>query len=418
MADRTLSPQYIDNEPDTLEAMQRAAERKRRFATTLDLYLVLTVSVLIAIGLMMVWSTTFYWSDPAWALFVQQVRNAGIGAVVMIGFTILDYRVWRRLAVPLMGVLIIVLLGLVTLPGIKEVFGARRAYFDGAVQPSEIATLVVIIYMGTWLASKQTKIRSITYGLLPFALLVGTVAGLILMQPDVDPAALILVTATGMFLLAGADWVQIGIVVLAFVIAGVIAIAQFSYARDRFDAFVSLWRDPIQSNASQAQNAIISFLNGGLTGVGLGESRQKFQYLQAPHTDSIFAVIGEELGLVGCAVVVGLYVTLMLRGFRIARNAPDIYGSLIAAGITISIVVKALFNIAVMASMVPFTGVPLPFISFGGSSLISAMAGIGILLSISRAATKNVAPTRKVNETLVVPGMRGSISRVRQQPLE
>ena len=111
MADRTLAPQYIDNEPDTLEAMQRAAERKRRFATTLDLYLVLTVSVLIAIGLMMVWSTTFYWSDPAWALFAQQVRNAGIGAVVMIGFTILDYRVWRRLAVPLMGVLIIVLLG-------------------------------------------------------------------------------------------------------------------------------------------------------------------------------------------------------------------------------------------------------------------------------------------------------------------
>jgi cell division protein FtsW len=418
MADRTLSPQYIETEPETTEAMQRAAERKRRLTTSLDLYLVLTVGVLIAIGLMMVWSTTFYWSDPSWALFAQQLRNAGIGAIALIGFAIIDYRIWRRLAVPLMGVLIVVLLGLVTLPGIKEVFGARRAYFDGAVQPSEIASLVVIIYMSTWLASKQTKIRSITYGLLPFALLVGTVAGLILMQPDVDPAALILVTATGMFLLAGADWMQIGLVLLAFIVAGVLAIAQFSYARDRFDAFVTLWRDPIQSNASQAQNAIISFLNGGMTGVGLGESRQKFQYLQAPHTDSIFAVIGEELGLLGCALVVGLFVMLMIRGFRIARNAPDMYGSLMAAGITISIVVKALFNIAVMASMVPFTGVPLPFVSFGGSSLISAMAGVGILLSISRAGSKNISPARKVNETLVVPGMRGTISRVRQQPLE
>jgi cell division protein FtsW len=418
MADRSLSPGLIDGDLGAEAALQRAAERKRRFAASLDLYLVLTVGVLIAVGLMMVWSTTFYWADPGWALFAQQLRNTAIGAAVMVLFAILDYRIWRRLAVILMGVLIVVLFGLVTLPGIKEVFGARRAYFDGAVQPSEIAALVVIIYMSTWLASKQTKIRSITYGLLPFALLVGTVAGLILMQPDVDPAALILLTATTMFLLAGADWVQIGIVVLAFLVAGIIAIAQFSYARERFDAFVSLWRDPIQANADHAQNAIISFLNGGMTGVGLGESRQKFQYLQAPHTDSIFAVIGEELGLLGCAIVVGLFVVLLLRGFRIARNAPDIYGSLMAAGITVSIVMKALFNVAVMASMVPFTGVPLPFISFGGSSLISAMAGVGILLSISRAVTKTAVPTRKINETLVVPGMRGSLSRVRSKPNE
>jgi cell division protein FtsW len=421
MADRAIEPQYIDSidrEADGDLAMQRADERKRRFTASMDLYLVLTTGILIAIGMMMVWSTTFYWADPQSALFLQQARNVLIGTVALVGFAVIDYRIWRRLSVVLMVLLILLLLGLLVLPGIQVVFGAKRAYFEGAVQPSEIAALVVIIYMAAWLASKQTKIRSITYGLLPFALLVGTVAGLILMQPDVDPAALILITATTMFLLAGADWVQLGIIVLAFVVAGIIAVAQFSYARERWDDFVSLLRDPVTSSADHSQNVIISFLNGGLTGVGLGESRQKFQYLQAPHTDSIFAVIGEELGLIGCAFVVGLYVTFMLRGFRIARNAPDLYGALLASGITCSIVIKAMFNIAVMASVVPFAGVPLPFISFGGSSLTAAMAGVGLLLSISRASLKNPAPTRKINEVLTIPGVRGAISRVRQTPAE
>lgn len=420
MADVTYGPEYAETEADYDQlALERAEQRKKRFVvSSIDLYLVLTVGVLVSIGLMMVWSTTFYWSEPQSRLFLQQVRNVVIGGLCMLAFGSLDYRIWKRLSVPLMGVLIIALLGLLVLPGIERVFGAKRAYFDGAVQPSEIAGLIVIIYMATWLASKQTKIRSLTYGLLPFALLVGTVAGLILMQPDVDPAVLILITATAMFLLAGADWVQIAIIVLAFAVAGVVAVAQFSYAQERLDAFVSLIRDPVESGADHSLNVIISFLNGGLTGVGLGESRQKFQYLQTPHTDSIFAVIGEELGLVGCSIVVGLFVILMLRGFRIARNAPDLYGALLAAGITLSIVAKAMFNVAVMASVVPFTGVPLPFISFGGSSLISQMAGIGILLSISRATARRSVPTRKVNETLLVPGVRSSISRVRQRASE
>jgi cell division protein FtsW len=417
LAESVLPPQYLDD--DELDRDQRPAQRRNRFTATMDMYLVLTVGVLVAIGLMMVWSTTFFWAEPQSAIFGQQARNAIIGIFVMVILGAIDYRVWRRLAIPLMGIVLLSLIGLLILPGVKSIFGARRAYFDGAVQPSELAMLAVIIYMAAWLSSKQTKIRYLTYGLLPFALLVGTVAGLIVLEPDLSTAALVFAIAAIMFFLAGADWIQMGITAAVFTGAGFIAVTQIDYARTRWTNFIDMLRDPIQNNAAHAQQAIIAFLNGGLGGVGLGQSYQKFFNLPAPHTDSIFAVIGEELGLIGCALVLALYVVLLIRGFRIARHAPDSFGSLLAAGITLSIVVEAMFNIAVMAAAVPFVGVPLPFISFGGSSLVASMAGIGLLLSVSRVtARQQTTPVRKTNETLNLPGVRGSISRVRQRPLE
>lgn len=409
-------PQFIDDLPDEDELLEkRAVERRRLFTASVDTYLLLTVGILVAIGLMMVWSTTFYWSEPQSAIFLQQLRNAFLGFVVMSILALIDYRLWRRLAIPMMGVTIL-LLAAVLVVG-DTVFGARRAFFGGAVQPAEVAALVVVIYMSAWLTSKQARLKNLTYGLLPFALLVGIVAGLILMEPDISTAVMVLATASIMFFLAGADWRQLGIAFVAFVIVGLVAISQFDYARARVESFFDLLRDPLTAN-DHAQAAIIGFLNGGIGGVGLGESRQKFEQLPTPHTDSIFAVIGEELGLAGCALVVGLYVVLMVRGFRIAKNAPDLFGGLLASGITVSIVVEALFNIAVMASVVPFTGVPLPFISFGGSSLVSSLASMGILISISRATVRKSVPTRKVNETLSLPGMRATISRVRQKPTE
>ncbi|CAG0963007.1 putative peptidoglycan glycosyltransferase FtsW [Anaerolineae bacterium] len=409
-------PQFIDDLPDEEELLEkRASERRRLFTASVDTYLLLTVGILVAIGLMMVWSTTFYWSEPQSAIFLQQLRNAFLGFVVMSILALIDYRLWRRMAIPMMGVTIL-LLAAVLVVG-DTVFGARRAFFGGAVQPAEVAALVVVIYMSAWLTSKQTRLKNLTYGLLPFALLVGIVAGLILMEPDISTAVMVLATASIMFFLAGADWRQLGIAFVAFVIVGLVAISQFDYARARVESFFDLLRDPLTAN-DHAQAAIIGFLNGGIGGVGLGESRQKFEQLPTPHTDSIFAVIGEELGLAGCALVVGLYVVLMVRGFHIAKNAPDLFGGLLASGITVSIVVEALFNIAVMASVVPFTGVPLPFISFGGSSLVSSLASMGILISISRATVRKSVPTRKVNETLSLPGMRATISRVRQKPTE
>ncbi len=386
MAETTLPPSYVDDEDDfEQEPARRPVQRRSRFTATLDMYLVLTVGILVAIGLMMVWSTTFFWAEPQSLLFEQQARNAILGVILMVILGALDYRVWRRLAIPLMGVSGFLLVGvLFTTP----VFGAKRAFFNGAVQPSEAAMLAVVIYMAAWLSSKQSKLRYLTYGLLPFALMVGVVAGLIVAEPDLSTAAMIFVVAAIMFFLAGADWIQLGITAMVFFGAGAIAVTQIDYARTRWTNFIDMLRDPIQNNAVHAQQAIIAFLNGGLGGVGLGQSYQKFFNLSAPHTDSIFAIIGEELGLIGCALVITLYVILMIRGFRIARNAPDMFGSLLAAGITLSIVLEALFNIAVMAAAVPFVGVPLPFISFGGSSLVAAMCGVGLLLSVSRVTAK------------------------------
>lgn len=422
MAESVLPPQFVEEVYDEEEAEElllerQAAARRRRFTSTLDTYLVLITGILTAIGLMMVWSTTFFWSNPQSAIFMQQLRNGILGIVIMFVFAVVDYRLWRRLAIPIMGVMFLLLLGLLVLPGVRPVFGARRAYFDGAVQPSELAVLTVVIYMAAWMASKQAKIKYLTYGLLPFALLVGTVAGLIILQPDLSTAALVLVTASIMFFLAGADWIQLSIMVAAFVIAGLIAIGQYNYAQARVENFMSLLRDPLTAS-DQAKSAIIGFLRGGIGGVGLGQGYQKFENLSAPHTDSIFAVVGEELGLIGCTIVVALFVMLMIRGFRIARQAPDSFGSLLAAGITLSIVLEALFNVAVMASVIPFTGVALPFISFGGSSLVSTLASVGILLSIARATARKAVPKRKINETLSLPGMRASISRVRSRPVE
>lgn len=411
-------PRFVEEEYDeAVVVRERVAEKRRHFTATIDLYLVLAVGVLISFGLMMVWSTTFFWSEPQSSIFMQQARNTVIGIVIMLVLSVIDYRIWRRLAIPLMLIMGLLLVG-VLLPVFKPVLGAQRAYFNGAVQPSEAAKLAVIIYMSAWLSSKQTKLRSITYGLLPFATLVGIVAGLIILEPDLSTASLIFITAAIMFFLAGADWVQMGITALVFVSAGFVAINNIDYARTRVQSFLDLLRDPIQAHASHSQAVITAFLNGGLTGVGLGQGYQKFFNLSAPHTDSIFAVVGEELGLIGCALIIGLFILLLLRGFRIARNAPDLFGSLLAAGITISLVAEALFNVAVMASVIPLVGVPLPFVSFGGSSLVASMAGIGLLLSISRATAIAKPVTRKTNETLNLPGVRSSISRVRQRPVD
>ena len=321
----TALPQFIDDtfddEQDEHLLEQRAVERRRLFTATIDTYLVLVVGILVAIGLIMVWSTTFFWSDPQSAIFLQQLRNAVIGIVVMFVLSLINYRLWRRLSIPLMAVTIIALIGVLMLG--ESVFGAKRAFFEGAVQPSEVAVLSVIIYMAAWMSSKKDKLKRLTYGLLPFALLVGFIAGLIILEPHLSTAALILITASIMFFLAGAEWKQILTVLAAFAFAGIIAISQFDYAQARVESFRDLLVDPLLAS-DHTQSAIYGFLRGGLSGVGLGEGYQKFAALPAPHTDSIFAVIGEELGLVGCGLVISLYVIFLLRGYRISRKAPEL----------------------------------------------------------------------------------------------
>jgi cell division protein FtsW len=188
-----------------------------------------------------------------------------------------------------------------------------------------------------------------------------------------------------LFFLAGASWKQIGVGLGIAALGGAFLLSnsELGYAQNRVETYISGAADLTQANY-HVQQAVIAFMNGGWTGVGLGEGKQKFGFLPAPHTDSIFAVIGEELGFVGATLVIVLYIVLVVRGLQIARRAPDMYGSLLAAGITIWIAAKALLNIAVMTAVLPATGAPLPFVSFGGSSLVVLMAAAGMLLSVAR----------------------------------
>ncbi len=415
MTDRSVPPAFVDEEAPVRQTVRapllgpaivatparaRPAERRRLLIAAFDPYLVVVVGILLAIGAMMVYSATFDWSYQSFGsetyIFSLHLRNMGIGAALMLVLLVVDYRIWRRFAVWILlgtiGLLVAVLLfG-------DDTFGARRALIQGSLQPGEAAELVIVLYMAAWLSSRRTKIRSVAYGLIPFAMLVGLVGGLVMLQPDLSTAGIIFLVPGVMFFLAGADSKQL---VVALVLAGVAGLVVLqlgllpSYAGDRWSTYVTGVSDLTQANY-HVQQAVIAFLNGGWTGVGLGNGRQKFGFLPAPHTDSIFAIIGEELGVVGAAVVVLLYVALAIRGFQMARRSVDPFGALLAAGLTIWIVSKALLNVAVMTAVVPSTGVPLPFVSYGGSSLVVLLAGTGLLLNVGRSvARQQQGPERR-----------------------
>ena len=362
-----------------------------------DVYLLLIVAALVAFGLLMVYSTTFDWSYLEYGspvrIFLRQVRSAAIGVGVMLIAWRMDYRILRdrRVALGIMLAVILALGGLLLLS--SDRLGAQRSYYQGSFQPGEAAKLVVIIYFGAWLASRQEQLQRIGYGLIPFSVLVGLVGGLIVLQPDLSTAFIIVLTAWTMFFLAGANIVQIVLAAGGATFVAWTLSAQFDYARERLAAHVEAMRDLTQASW-HVQQAIIAFTapgsrpGGAFTpnwfGVGLGQSRQKFGFLPAAHTDSIFAIIGEELGLFGCLVVMTLFVLFVWRTFKIAGEAHDPFGALLAAGIGAWIAFEALLNVAVMTAVIPFTGVPLPFISYGGSNLVTVLAAVGLLMSISR----------------------------------
>jgi cell division protein FtsW len=389
------APRPIVAAPQRVSADARPVERKRSFLSTLDLPLVITLALLMAIGLMMVYSTTFDWSFTDYGneatILLQQVKNMALGMVIVVGLILLDYRIWKRFAVVLLLVCYALLIG-VLLFGDKT-FGAQRAFIKGSYQPGELAELIIIVYMAAWMSSKRANIRSITRGLLPFIFLVGTLAYLVVLQPDLSTVAMICFVSGVMYFLAGARLLHLIVAGVLVGIVGFFAIQKLGYAETRVKDYTDA--SDLTHASYHVQQAAIAFINGGWTGVGLGEGKQKFGFLPAPHTDSIFAVIGEELGVVGASVVVLLYVVIVIRGFTIARRAPDGFGALLACGLTIWIASKALLNIAVMTAVVPATGAPLPLISFGGSSLVVIMSGMGLLLSISRASSRLGTPERR-----------------------
>ena len=299
----------------------------------------------------------------------------------------IDVQLLRRWVKPVL-ITAIVLLILVKVPGIgRKVNGADRWIGLGplSIQPSEVIKLAMILVMAQIMAVDPYRIRSFRRGLVPVLGLLAVVAGLIMLQPDLGTTLAIAGTTFFMLIAAGArasHLVSLGAAGLGLVVA---AIAAAPYRMRRILAFLDPWADP-SGKGYQTIQALLALGPGGLFGLGLGQSRQKFLYLPENHTDFIFAMIGEELGFVGAVIVVLLFFLVAWRGYKVAMGAPDAFTGLLAVGLTSMVIIQAMINMGVVSGLLPVTGITLPFLSYGGTSLVFSMIGAGVLLNISRMA--------------------------------
>jgi cell division protein FtsW len=373
-----------EEEQEKLAALEM---RLPRVAGKVDAWLLIIVLTLLCIGIVMVYSASAFQAareqGDASYYFQRELMWTILGTVAMLLTLRVDYRHWRRFS--LVGMLIILPLLVIVLKFGVNVYGASRWLSLGsffAFEPSELTKLVLALYIADWLARKGDQVGTFLYGLAPFIILVGIVLGLVLLENDLGTAIIIAGFATAMFFTAGANITQF---LLAMVCGGVIFLKEAfsSYRFYRIAGFINPLKDVTSINL-QLYQALLALGSGGWFGLGLGNSRQKTGYLPFPYTDSIFPIIGEELGFVGSAVIVILFLFLAFRGFRLARRTPDLYGALLATGITTWLVLQAMINIGANTGTIPYTGVPLPFISFGGSSLVVSLAAVGVLLNISR----------------------------------
>jgi cell division protein FtsW len=376
--------------------------------------LLVAVMALTAIGIVMVYSASsvrsyFSSADPA-AQGLEQLVWAGMGMTGLLVAMRIDFRHLRYLAIPIF-VVTLVLLVAVLIPGIgAEINGSRRWIIIpgvGTLQPAEFAKLAVILYLAHWLDRRGKEARGFMNGFIPFGLLVAPGFFLIAAEPDLGTAGIYVIVAISIFFMSGANLLYLGAIGLGVMVAAWAMITSTGYQLARVQSFLDPFQDPLGAGYNTIQ-ALLALALGGITGLGLGESRQKFLYLPAPSTDFIFAIIGEEWGLVGTLTVVALFLIIAYQGYRIAINAPDTFSGLVACGITTWLVVQALVNMMVVTALMPVTGIPLPFISAGGSALTINLAAVGILLSISRETTQ----TGSLREAVFGVGRRDRRARV------
>ncbi|MGB9679213.1 MAG: stage V sporulation protein E [Thermoanaerobacteraceae bacterium] len=356
-----------------------------------DYNILITVLILVSIGVVMVFSASsasaFYTYNDSFYFLKRQLLWVIIGFFIMSFVMNVDYSILKKYASPFL-LLSIFLLIIVLIPGIGvNKYNATRWIGIGSftIQPSEIAKYAFIIYLSKYFDKNPDYAKSFKKGVLPVIGLAGLFFILIMKQPNFSTAGTIFIIAIIILFVAGA---KISFMVGLFSLGGVASILVFSsmkYIRERVFTFLNPWQD-IQKSGYQIVQSLYALGSGGLFGVGLGRSRQKFMYLPMPQNDFIFSIIGEELGLIGTVTILLLFLYLILRGFRVAAKAPDMFGSLFATGITALIAVQTIINVAVVTSSMPATGVSLPFISYGGTSTVIMMAGMGVLLNISRYA--------------------------------
>ncbi|MEJ6950936.1 stage V sporulation protein E [Natronospora cellulosivora (SeqCode)] len=349
------------------------------------------VITLLALGLIMILSAssiralTLY--GDSFYLFRNQLIWAVVGIAAMIFFMNVDYHIYKKYSKMIL-IITLILLILVLIPGIGIVAGGSRRWLGiGAfrIQPSELAKLGMVIYLARYFSRKSDNIDSFFNGVLPPLIILGIIFLLILLEPDLGTAVTIAGTFFLMLFTAGAKFSHLFFLVLSGIPMIIYFIFSEDYRRDRLLSFLDPWADPLDTGYHIIQS-LLALGSGGIFGVGLGQSKQKFLYLPEPGTDFIFAVLGEELGVLGTLFVLALFFLFFWRGLKIASSVPDIFGSMLAVGISSMVVIQALINIGVVTSSMPITGITLPFISYGGTSLVIMLSAVGILLNISRHA--------------------------------
>jgi cell division protein FtsW len=363
---------------------QGISPKPRRHVLGFDPGLLVIVGVMLSFGMVMVYSASW---DVSWRLFEnhtvlfgRQIGNLLIGLAAMVVAAFFPMSWLKKYALHLIAGTALILLTVLMLNLGGEY---RRSFLEGRIQPSEMAKLALVIYLAVWMESKEEKLADMGYGFMPLVFIVGIFGGLIILQPDLSAGLTIGLVALGMFYLAGAKILQTLMLILGGGGMAFLVVRFYSTGAERFDQFTQGLVD-IEQASYHVQQSLQAFYSGGFFGRGLGASHQKFGFLPAPHTDSIFAIVGEELGLVGALFVLSLFCVFFWRGFRVALSTEDRFGLLLAGGVTFWIGIEALINMAVLLGLLPFAGNALPFFSYGGSSLVTSLAGVGLLLNISR----------------------------------
>ncbi|HAL15566.1 MAG TPA: hypothetical protein DCP32_02075 [Anaerolineaceae bacterium] len=355
----------------------------------IDVPMLLSVAFLLGFGLLMVYSASWQPSmlrdeEPAYYL-INQLKWVVVGIA---GGTILmyiDYRRWRKYVVPIMIITLGLLVAVLIFGEMR--YNSKRTLLSGSIQPSEMAKVVVIMYLSFWLTSKREVLNNINFGLFPMIVILGLTAGLIVLQPDLSATITICVLGVLLFFLAGVEMKQILLIFFIVALLGALVVAVSDTGQMRIQQYVAGLQDPGTASL-HIQRSIEAVVRGEFFGVGIGKGSTKFS-LPVSHTDSIYAVIAEETGLLGAGAVVILYLVFMWRGLKIASHSSDFAGKLLASGLTCWIVMEAIINMGVMVNLFPFAGNALPFISAGGSSLTMTLGAVGLIFSVARVSSRD-----------------------------
>jgi cell division protein FtsW len=382
--------------------MQAKTRRPTRLG--FDVPLLLVVISLILFGMLMVYSASADYSFQVYGsqayIFMRQLRWLGLGSLVMIFLAWMDYHMWKKFALILMGVTIFALVAVLIIQDTR--LGSVRSLFRGSIQPSELAKFGIVIYLSVWLHNRRDMLKNIYLAMIPLSVIMGILGGLIALQPDLSAVVTIGLLGTLMFFLAGGSLKHfLFMMAVGFIVALIVLRSGlFPTGPDRMNSFLAGLKDPLQYS-EHVRRSLEAFMRGGWLGVGIGKSQTKLNGLPFPHTDSVFAVVGEETGVLGAGLLVILYLVLLWRGWLITRKAPDGLGMLLCGGLTFWIALEALINMLVMVGLLPFAGNALPFISSGGSNLMVIMASVGIILNVSRMSEKSKKREEKGSNAVV-----------------